>query len=431
MMVIRTAATKPVAGNTLAQDEAPADAQVFSQLLDEKTAASATKSPQPARGAARADSPEPADSDSAENVDETSSPAAEAIASESLLVFLNQFRDSLPTGEDAKKETQLAQKDALPGSDLPFGSAQLPGLLNHADVAPPAVETTPLAAAATPVTIEATAADEDNDSAALAAASLPPVIADATTAHADEGVTSAFTHRFALAAGLKPTASQQDAQTGAAALTPFGAVSTAAVQNPGAPQPATSVLPVKGVDLSHPAERVNTLPDVALSPATVNPPASAAVTEPPAASGLLTQQMGTPAWQQSLGQQIACFTRDGIQHAELRLHPEELGSIQITLQLKNEQAQMHFVSASHQVRAAIEAAVPHLRMSLAESGIELGQSSVGADSSSGWKDSGQSDQSGRQNFAEVQSSDNNPDREERVETSVRTVSYSNGINTFA
>jgi len=424
MMVTRIAATKPVAGNTLAQNEAPADAQAFSHLLDEKTAASATKLPRAARGAARADSPAPADSDSAENVDETSSPAAETVASESLLVFLNPFRESLPTDEDAKKETQLAQKDALPGSDLPFGSALPLGLLNHADVVPPAVETTP-------VTVEATAADEDNDSAALAAASLPPVTADATPAPADEEVTSAFTHRFALAAGLKPTASQQDAQTGAAALTPFGAVSTAAVQNPLAPQPATSVLPVKGVDLSHPAERVKTLPDVALSPATVNPPANAAVTEAPAASGLLTQQMGTPAWQQSLGQQIACFTRDGVQHAELRLHPEELGSIQITLQLKNEQAQMHFVSASHQVRAAIEAAVPHLRMSLAESGIELGQSSVGADSSSGWKDSGPSEQSGRQNFAEAQPSANNPDREERIETSVRTVSYSSGINTFA
>ncbi|MEM6051501.1 flagellar hook-length control protein FliK [Erwinia sp. P7711] len=424
MIVAKIAATKPVAGNTLTQDDSPADAQAFAQLLDEKTAESAAKSPLPAQGAARAGSPNPADSASSEVTDETGSPTAEDIANLSLLVFLNPFHASLPTGEAAKKEKLLPQEDALPGSDLLAGNLQPLTLLTHPDAAP-------LSAKAEPLTMEATASDEN--SLAVADVSLLPVTAETTTEHEHEheheAIASAL--RSAPATGLKPAVSQQDPQTGTAAITQLSAVTAAVGQGSSALPSGINMMPVKGAELSHPADRVNSLPDPALSPAVVSQPASATVTEPPATSGLLTQQMGTPAWQQSLGQQIACFTRDGIQHAELRLHPEELGSIQITLQLKNEQAQMHFVSPSHQVRAAIEAAVPHLRTSLAESGIELGQSSVGADSSSGWKDSGQSEQSGRQSFAQAQQVRSNQNPEERIETAVRTVSYNNGINTFA
>ncbi|MOA06747.1 Flagellar hook-length control protein [compost metagenome] len=41
---------------------------------------------------------------------------------------------------------------------------------------------------------------------------------------------------------------------------------------------------------------------------------------------------------------------------------------------------MHIASAHGQVRAAVEAAMPQLRHALAESGINLGQSSVGSES---------------------------------------------------
>lgn len=100
------------------------------------------------------------------------------------------------------------------------------------------------------------------------------------------------------------------------------------------------------------------------------------------ASGVLEPQPGTPAWQHALGQQLTLFTRNGIHNAELRLHPEELGSLQINLRLNNDQAQIHFVTASQQVKAALEAAMPHLRTLLDESGINLGQSSVGSDAAS-------------------------------------------------
>ncbi|PPE57845.1 flagellar hook-length control protein FliK [Pectobacterium brasiliense] len=102
---------------------------------------------------------------------------------------------------------------------------------------------------------------------------------------------------------------------------------------------------------------------------------------PQAASAQLNAPFGSPQWQDALGQQIIMFSRNGQQTAELRLNPQELGALHISLKIDDNQAQIHLASANSQVRSALEAALPHLRNAMAESGINLGQSSVGSDSS--------------------------------------------------
>lgn len=95
---------------------------------------------------------------------------------------------------------------------------------------------------------------------------------------------------------------------------------------------------------------------------------------------MLNAQLGSDEWQQALSQQIVMFSRNGQQNAELRLHPADLGAIQISLKLDNDQAQINMASSHSHVRAALEAALPQLRTALAESGINLGQSQVSSDS---------------------------------------------------
>ncbi|WP_224555688.1 flagellar hook-length control protein FliK [Pectobacterium versatile] len=102
---------------------------------------------------------------------------------------------------------------------------------------------------------------------------------------------------------------------------------------------------------------------------------------PQVTNAQLNAPFGSPQWQDALGQQIIMFSRNGQQTAELRLNPQELGALHISLKIDDNQAQIHLASASSQVRAALEAALPHLRNAMAESGINLGQSSVGSDSS--------------------------------------------------
>ena len=106
-----------------------------------------------------------------------------------------------------------------------------------------------------------------------------------------------------------------------------------------------------------------------------------------ATAPVLSQPLGTHEWQQSLSQHITLFTKQGQQTAELRLHPEDLGQVQISLKLDDNQAQLQMVSAHSHVRAALEAALPLLRTSLAENGIQLAQSSVSSESFAGQQQS--------------------------------------------
>jgi len=106
---------------------------------------------------------------------------------------------------------------------------------------------------------------------------------------------------------------------------------------------------------------------------------STASTSTAPSTPMLNAQLGSSEWQQALSQQIVMFSRNGQQNAELRLHPQDLGAIQISLTLDKDQAQLSMVSSHSQVRAALEAALPQLRTALAESGINLGQSNVSSD----------------------------------------------------
>ncbi|MBW5406976.1 flagellar hook-length control protein FliK [Morganella morganii] len=106
---------------------------------------------------------------------------------------------------------------------------------------------------------------------------------------------------------------------------------------------------------------------------------TAAQTNAPVAqpSVQLTAQLGSELWQQQVSQNMIYFSRQGLQQAQLRLHPEELGSLNIHLKIEDNQAVMHFVSPHSHVRAAMESMMPVLRNALQESGIHLAQSSVG------------------------------------------------------
>jgi Flagellar hook-length control protein len=119
--------------------------------------------------------------------------------------------------------------------------------------------------------------------------------------------------------------------------------------------------------LSKPEERRDTQSDTvtALTSAPVSSSStltnSTATTSTTPSTPMLNAQLGSNEWQQALSQQIVMFSRNGQQNAELRLHPEDLGAIQINLTLDKDQAQLSMVSSHSQVRAALEAALPQLR----------------------------------------------------------------------
>lgn len=116
----------------------------------------------------------------------------------------------------------------------------------------------------------------------------------------------------------------------------------------------------------------------------------------PTAAPVLSAPLGSQEWQQSLSQHVTLFTRQGQQSAELRLHPQDLGQVHISIKLDDNLAQLQMVSPHSHVRAALEAALPMLRTQLADSGIQLGQSNISNESFAGQQQSsGQQQQAGR------------------------------------
>ncbi|MEQ4618723.1 MAG: flagellar hook-length control protein FliK [Corticimicrobacter sp.] len=91
--------------------------------------------------------------------------------------------------------------------------------------------------------------------------------------------------------------------------------------------------------------------------------------------------VGSRAWAPELGQHVARLgnqaIRLGVQHAELRLDPPDLGPLRITLSLQDGIAQASFVSPHIAVRQAVESALPQLQQALNQAGIALGEANVG------------------------------------------------------
>ncbi|APR32990.1 MULTISPECIES: flagellar hook length control protein FliK [Citrobacter] len=162
-------------------------------------------------------------------------------------------------------------------------------------------------------------------------------------------------------------------QTNNPTLTPLAAAATTRAEIDSSPSP-TSV-GVTAAPLSSPQPHAQPLPT---------------------AAPVLSAPLGSHEWQQSLSQHVTLFTRQGQQSAELRLHPQDLGQVHISLKLDDNLAQLQMVSPHSHVRAALEAALPMLRTQLAESGIQLGQSSISSESFAGnQQSSGQQQQTGR------------------------------------
>ncbi len=107
--------------------------------------------------------------------------------------------------------------------------------------------------------------------------------------------------------------------------------------------------------------------------------AAAASAAPPPVKLALSPVVGSDGWGTALGKQVIWMGNTNNQSAELHLNPPDLGPLKVTLTINDNQAQAMFVSAHQSVRSALEAALPQLRSSLAESGISLGNTSVSAD----------------------------------------------------
>lgn len=115
-------------------------------------------------------------------------------------------------------------------------------------------------------------------------------------------------------------------------------------------------------------------PASAISTVAADAPAHAA-----AALGL-EPRLGAPGWDNALGQKVLWMVSQQQQVAELNLNPPGLGPLQVVLSVTGDQASATFVSQQPDVRQALESALPRLKEMMADSGINLGSTTVSSES---------------------------------------------------
>lgn len=97
-----------------------------------------------------------------------------------------------------------------------------------------------------------------------------------------------------------------------------------------------------------------------------------------------TQQMtmpagvkpGMPAWNQAVNNRVMMLSSQNGRFAEIQLDPPELGSLQVKLQVKNEQVSVVFSTPHAVVKDALEQGMPRLKEMFEQQGMSLADSSV-------------------------------------------------------
>ncbi len=226
--------------------------------------------------------------------------------------------------------------DTVPPADASAPASlpeQLLALLNGLAAAPAATSTAPADAATT-----ALPAGTAAPAPAGAAKPLLPLQPAATAVDAPPAANDAAANAFALAVGA---AAGADAATDTAMDT---------AETPEVSSPPLSV-----------------------STATVHPLSRAT-----AAAVQANQPLSVDAgFEDGFGSRIAWLAEQKIGHAEIRVTPDHLGTIDVRLQLDGTRVNAEFHSAQADVRQALESSLPRLREMLGQQGLQLGQADVG------------------------------------------------------
>ena len=133
------------------------------------------------------------------------------------------------------------------------------------------------------------------------------------------------------------------------------------------------VMNLESNDVIAPIHQVSSLSSSIINEPSLLLPANSTVTT-------YTMDLSTPVnveqWQKSLTQHIMMFNHQGTQSAEIKLQPQELGSLHIKLAITDDNINLHMMTEHNMVKGVLESALPFLRTSLQEQGFTLQQTDI-------------------------------------------------------
>jgi flagellar hook-length control protein FliK len=90
--------------------------------------------------------------------------------------------------------------------------------------------------------------------------------------------------------------------------------------------------------------------------------------------------VGSPAFGHELGQQVAWLGGQDVKQASIRLHPEELGQLDVKISVTHDRVDVVFNAQHPAAVIAVQQTLPHLDHMLAQHGLSLGHAEVGQQS---------------------------------------------------
>ena len=135
-----------------------------------------------------------------------------------------------------------------------------------------------------------------------------------------------------------------------------------------------------GTNLNLPPLDAALLAQLGAAPGASTPPAPAPAMLPVSLNLAVATPVQSPEWGAALGRQLITLAQQaqgGIQSADIRLDPPELGPLRITLQMQDGITHAMITSPHAQVRQALEQSLQQLQQQLADNGLTLGQADVG------------------------------------------------------
>ncbi|WP_019558012.1 flagellar hook-length control protein FliK [Thioalkalivibrio sp. ALE12] len=121
----------------------------------------------------------------------------------------------------------------------------------------------------------------------------------------------------------------------------------------GRPDPLSGVLPAQGLGQAEGTDGARALPRLDL-----------------------TRLLQQPNGARELADQVRMLAQAQGGRTELKLHPPQLGSLDVRVLVEGDRTSIQFISANPVTREVLEAAMPRLRDSLAESGLMLDDATV-------------------------------------------------------
>jgi len=155
------------------------------------------------------------------------------------------------------------------------------------------------------------------------------------------------------------------------------------------------------------AAKAAQLPDPAQLATGQVPQATTPVSAPAALQS--TQVAGTPAFANELGQQIAWMSNGDIKEASIRLHPEDMGQLDVKISVHENRVDVAFAAQHPAAVQAVNQTLTQLDTMLAHHGLQLGHAQVGQ------QKAGQGDQGNGKAFAQVAQGGGEPGESSEVQ----------------